>query len=68
MNRRRTSRVLSEIEEDTENESIQMRKMESVAKEPGGRGKVFEVSFTKAFNLKANLRGTKRCFFEFFFS
>ena len=54
MNRRRTSRVLSEIEEDTESESIQMKKMESVAKEPGGRGKVFEVSFTKAFNFFEN--------------
>ena len=41
VNRRRTSRVLSEIEEDTENESIPMKKIDSDAKEPCDRGKVF---------------------------
>ena len=36
---------LSEIKEDTENESVQMKKMESVAKEPGGRPKVFSIFY-----------------------
>ena len=32
--------LLSEIEEEIENESIQMKKVENVQKEPGGRVKV----------------------------
>ena len=32
--------LLSEIEEEVENETIQMKKVENVKKEPGGRVKV----------------------------